>query len=70
MIKYWLITYNNKQDISGISKTIKTQYKQLKLRTYDVTFYKTKYDIYVDHNWWKISIYDSNNKTVLHYPAC
>ena len=36
-------THNNKQDVSGILKTIKTQYIQLKLRTYDITFAKTNY---------------------------
>ena len=54
-------TYNNKRDVSGIFKTIKTQYKQLKLRTYEIFFDKTEYDIYVDQSWWKISICDDDN---------
>jgi hypothetical protein len=34
--KYYDFTYNNKRDVTGILKTIKTKYKQLKLRTYDI----------------------------------
>ncbi len=30
-------TYNYKRDVTGILKTIKSKYKQLKLRTYDIT---------------------------------
>ncbi len=33
-------TYNNRRDVSGIFKTIKTQYKQLKLRTYEIFLIK------------------------------
>ena len=39
-------TYHNQRDLAGILKTMKTKYKQLKSRTYDITFDKTKYDIY------------------------
>ena len=39
-------TEHNQRNITGILKTIKTKYKQLKLRTYDITFDKTKYDLY------------------------
>ena len=56
-------TYHNKRDISGILKVLKTKYKQLKLRTYEITFDKTKYDLYgnnSDCSWWKIFIYDNN----------
>ncbi len=38
-------TYKNKRDVTGILKTIKTKYKQLKLRAYDIKFDKTEYDI-------------------------
>ena len=61
-------TYHNQRDISGILKVIKTKYKQLKLRTYDITFDKTKYDLYGNNSecpWWKIFIYDNNEKNVL-----
>ncbi len=34
--KYYDFTYNNKRDVTGLLKTIKTKYKQLKLRTYDL----------------------------------
>ncbi len=34
------------------------------MRTYDITFDKTKYAIY-GYDWWNFSIYDNNNKTVL-----
>jgi hypothetical protein len=34
-------TYNNKRDSSGILKTIKTKYKQQKLKTYDITLLHT-----------------------------
>ena len=49
-------------------KTIRTKYKQLKLRTYDITFDKTKYDLYEKNDdcpWWKILRYDNNEKEVL-----
>ncbi len=59
-------TYNNRRDVRGILKTIKTKYNQLKSRTYDITFYETKYDIYVDNSWWEILIYDNNDKNVLY----
>ncbi len=39
-------TDHNQRNITGILKSIKTKYKQLKLRTYDITFDKTKYDLY------------------------
>ena len=39
-------TYHNQRDITDILKTMKTKYKQLKLRTFDITFDKTKYDLY------------------------
>ncbi len=61
--KYYDFTYNNKRDVSGILKTIKTKYKQLKLRSYEINFDKTnltKYDIH-GFGWWKFSIYDNNN---------
>jgi hypothetical protein len=61
-------TDHNKRNITGILKTIKTKYKQLKLRTYDITFDKTKYDLYGKNDecsWWKIFIYDNNEKNVL-----
>ncbi len=61
-------TYHNQRDIADILKTMKTKYKQLKLRTYDITFDKTKYDLYGkndDCHWWKILIYDNNQKNVL-----
>ena len=61
-------TYHNQRDIAGILKTMKTKYKQLKLRTYDITFDKTKYDLYGKNDdcpWWKIFIYDNNEKNVL-----
>jgi hypothetical protein len=35
------------------------------LRTYDVTFDKTKYDINVENSLWKNSIYDNENRNVL-----
>ncbi len=34
------------------------------MRTYDITFNKTKYDIY-GYGWWNFSIYVNNNKNVL-----
>ena len=46
---------------------MKTKYKQLKLRTYDITFDKTKYDLYGNNDnspWWQIFIYDNNNKPI------
>ena len=58
--------YNDKRDVTGISKTIKTKYKQLKLRTYDINFDKTKHDMYGGSSFWKISIYDNNNENVLY----
>ncbi len=36
------------------------------MRTYDIIFDKTKYDIYGDNKLWKISIYDNNNTNVLY----
>jgi hypothetical protein len=54
-------TYNNKKDVTGILKAFKTKYKQLKLRTYDINFDKTKYDMYGGNSFWNISIYDNNN---------
>ncbi len=59
-------TYNNKRDVTGILKTIKTKYKQLKLRTYDINFDKTKYDMHGDSCLWKISIYDNYNNNVFY----
>jgi len=47
---------------------MKTKYKQLKLRTYDITFDRTNYDLFgnnSDWSWWKIFIYDNNKKNVL-----
>jgi hypothetical protein len=41
----------------------KSKCKQLQLRTYDITFDNTKYDLCknnVDSTWWKISIYDNH----------
>jgi hypothetical protein len=58
-------TDHNQRDITGILKRMKSKYKQLKLRTYDITFDNTKYDLYknnVDSTWWKFSIYDNNEK--------
>jgi hypothetical protein len=59
-------TYNNKRDVTGILKTIKTKLKQLKLRTHDINFDKTKYDLYGGSSFWKFSIYDNNNNNVLY----
>ncbi len=59
-------TYNTKRDVTGILKTIKTKYTQLKLRTYDISFDKTKYDMHGDSCLWKFSIYYNNNKTALY----
>ncbi len=47
-------------------KAIKTKYKQLKLRTYDINFDKTKYDMYGGSSFWNISIHDNNNNNVLY----
>ena len=61
-------TYHNQRDMAGILRTMKTKYKQLKLRTYDITFDKQKYDLYGndrDCSWWKIFIYDNDKKNVL-----
>ena len=66
--KHYDFTYHNQRDIAGILKTMKTKYKKLKLKTYDITFDKTKYDLYgknADCPWWKILIYDNNEKNVL-----
>ncbi len=72
-----IIYYNNiYQNISNVFKylniiyiyilnIIKTKCKQLKSRTYDITFEKTKYDMYGDNCLWKFSIYDNNNHNVL-----
>jgi hypothetical protein len=35
-------TYNNKKDVTGLLETIKSKYKQLKLKTYDIKFCKTE----------------------------
>ncbi len=59
-------TYKNKRDITGIFKTIKTKYKQLKSRTHDMNFNKTKYDMHGDSSLWKFSIYDNKDKNVLY----
>ncbi len=36
-------TYHSQRDTSGILKRKKSKYKQLKSRTYDITFDNTKY---------------------------
>ncbi len=41
-------TNNDKRDVVN---TIKTKYKQLKLRTYDAIFDKTKYDMHGESHW-------------------
>ena len=46
--KHYDFTYHNQRDIAGILKTMKTKYKKLKLKTYDITFDKTKYDLYAN----------------------
>ena len=38
--KHYDFTDHNKRDVSGILKTIKTKYKDLKLRIYDINFDK------------------------------
>ena len=61
-------TYHNQRDMAGILRTMKTKYKQLKLRTYDITFDRTNYDLFGNNSecpWWKIYIYDNNKKNVL-----
>ena len=66
--KVYDFTDHNQRSTTGILKIIKSKYKQLKLRTYDITFDKTKYDLYVNNDncaWWKILIYDNNEKNVL-----
>ncbi len=38
------------------------------MRTYDITFDKTKYDLYANDDncaWWKTSVYDNIEKEVL-----
>ncbi len=45
---------------------MKSKDKELKLRTYDINFDKTKYDMYGDSSFWKFSIYDDNNINVLY----
>ncbi len=52
--------------LNAIPSSIKTKYKQLKLRTYDINFDKTKYDMYGGSSFWNISIYDNNNNNVLY----
>jgi hypothetical protein len=64
--KHYDFTDNNKRDVSCILKKIKTKYKELKLRTYDINFDKTKHDMYGGSSFWKISIYDNNNENVLY----
>ena len=44
--KHYDFTDHNKRDVSGILNTIKTKYKDLELRTYNINFDKTKYDMY------------------------
>ena len=42
--------------MAGILRTMKTKYKQLKLRTYDITFDIKKYDLFGNNSdcpWWK-----------------
>ena len=53
-------THHIQRDMTGILRTMKTKYKQLKLRTYDITFDKQKYDLYGNNSdcpWWNIYIY-------------
>ncbi len=65
--KYYDITDRNQRDVTGILKRMKSKFKQLKLKTYDITFDNSKHD-YVNNvgsTWWKVSIYDNNEKEVL-----
>ena len=64
--KHYDFTDNNKRDVSCILKKIKTKYKELKLRTYDINFDKTRHDMFDGSRFWKISIYDNNNENVLY----